>query len=77
MRKRTLVALECEKVGLELEIEDLTTVINKAQSLSKASMHIPRLVKCKSRLAVVKVDVTCVKKEVKKLNRTYSNRKAI
>ena len=66
MRKRTLVALECEKVGLELEIEDLTTVINKAQSLSKASMYIPSRVKVKCRIAVVKVDVTWVSMEVKK-----------
>ena len=77
MRKRTLVALECERVSLELDIEDLTTVINKAHSLSESSVHIPRLIKFRSRLAVVKVDITCVKKEVAKLEKTYSNRKVI
>ncbi len=69
--KRTLQDRQVEEVDLQLKIKDLTAKVDGAKSMADSTRHNAKRLRLKARLRFVQVDITCLKREVEKLDKLY------
>lgn len=70
-KKRTLELLSVEQARLDDRIKVNKEIIASKASMAQKAVANGIIQQCKTRLAVVNVDITCVQREVDNLYNTY------